>query len=344
LPSSSLRSLMHGTLSNHITTFVNSIRIDLRTLVTGGAGFIGSHLVDHLIKAGKTVRILDNLVSGSLKNLSQWQGNNSFEFVEGDLLDKEKVVEAVKGCDEIFHLAANPEVNIKKATPEMHFRQNIEATYNLLEAMRLTGEPRLIVFASTSTVYGEAEELPTREDYGPLVPISLYGASKLACEGLISGYASLYGFRGVIFRLANVVGPRSNHGVIYDFVQKLRGDPTKLEVLGDGSQSKSYLYIDDCVSGFINGVKSASKRVEIYNIGSEDRVSVLDIAEIVKQEMNLDSAEISLTGGVDGGRGWRGDVKIMQLDTARLRGTGWRPRFSSAEAVRYTAKAMIGES
>lgn len=312
----------------------------MKALVTGGAGFIGSHVVDYLLSQGKQVRVLDNLASGRMDNLAQCKGNSLFEFMETDLLDKKKVIDAVKGCDEIYHLAANPEVNAKKATPEEHFRQNIEATYNLLEAMRISGEQRFIAFASTSTVYGEADQLPTSEEYGPLVPISLYGASKLACEGLLSAYASMYGFRAVIFRLANVVGSRSNHGVIYDFVQKLKANPDMLEVLGDGSQSKSYLYVDDCVAGFMYGVKTKGT-VEIFNIGSEDRTNVLEIAETVKHEMGLDSAKIKLTGGVDGGRGWKGDVKVMQLDMNRLKGTGWSPRYSSAEAVRRTARAVI---
>jgi UDP-glucose 4-epimerase len=315
---------------------------DMRVLVTGGAGFIGSHVVDHLIRSGKFVRVIDNLASGSLNNLKQWKGNSLFEFMEADLLDKEKVADAVDGCDEVYHLAANPEVNAKNASPEDHFRQNIEATYNLLEAMRHSGQQRFIAFTSTSTVYGETDQIPTLENYGPLKPISLYGASKLACEGLLSAYASMYGFRTVIFRLANVVGPRSNHGVIYDFIKKLRADPSMLEVLGDGSQSKSYLYVNDCVSGIMSGIKKGGV-VDIFNIGSDDRTNVLAIAETVKEAMGLSGAEIRLTGGVDGGRGWMGDVKIMQLDMNKLKETGWVPVYGSAEAVRLTAEAIIEE-
>jgi UDP-glucose 4-epimerase len=312
----------------------------LKALVTGGAGFIGSHIVDHLISNGKPVRVVDNLSSGSMSNLSQWIGNELFEFLEGDLLDQIIMNEAVKGCDQIFHLAANPEVNAKKASPEDHFKQNIKATYNLLEAMRKDGGQDFIAFTSTSTVYGEADQIPTKEDYGPLKPISMYGASKLACEGLLSAYTAINGFKSVIFRLANVVGPRTDHGVIYDFVKKLEADPSTLEVLGDGSQSKSYLYVDDCVAGIMNGVQS-SEQLEIYNIGSQDRTNVLKIAEIVKDEMGVNDADIKLTGGVDGGRGWKGDVKIMQLDMNRLCGTGWSPRYNSAEAVRMTARSLI---
>ena len=178
------------------------------------------------------------------------------------------------------------------------------------------------------------------ETYGPTIPISLYGASKLACEGLLSAYASMYGFRAVVFRLANVVGPRSNHGVIYDFIGKLRSNPDRLEVLGDGTQSKSYLYIDDCVDGIMHGVGNGGI-VDIFNIGSEDQINVLAIADIVKEEMGLSTAETSLSGGVDGGRGWRGDVKIMQLDMNCLKRTGWSPAYSSSESVRQTAKGLI---
>jgi len=312
----------------------------LKALVTGGAGFIGSHIVDYLIRSGKAVRIVDNLVSGSLDNLSQWIDHPLFEFQEIDLLDKEELNIAVEECDEVYHLAANPEVNARNASPEDHFKQNIEATYNLLEAMRRDNKQRLIAFTSTSTVYGEPDQIPTLESYGPMAPISLYGASKLACEGLLSAYASMYGFRAVIFRLANVVGSRSNHGVIYDFIEKLRESPDRLEVLGDGTQSKSYLYIDDCVRGIMYGIDNGGV-VDIFNIGSEDRTNVLEIAEIVKEEMGLSEADVSLTGGVDGGRGWKGDVKVMQLDMNRLKKTGWSPNYSSSEAVRQTARSMI---
>ena len=315
--------------------------IKLKSLVTGGAGFIGSHLVDYLIQDGKEVRVIDNLSSGNRKHLAQWNSDPRLELHEIDLLNGAALDGALRGCNEVYHLAANPEVNAENASPENHFRQNIETTYNLLEAMRRSGEQKFIAFTSSSTVYGEAESIPTREDYGPLVPISLYGASKLACEGLLTAYASMYGFRAIIYRLANVVGPRSNHGVIYDFVHKLRDNPDELEVLGDGSQSKSYLYIDDCITGIMKGIERGN-RVDIYNIGSWDRTNVLEIAETVKDEMVLSEARIRLTGGIDGGRGWKGDVKIMQLDMDELKSVGWMPKYGSAEAVRLTARSVIG--
>lgn len=310
-------------------------------LITGGAGFIGSHLVDHFIERGEEVRVFDNLSAGAESNIERWMGHPRFELIRGDLLEFPEVRAALDGCGIVYHLAANPEVRSWLASPEDHFRQNIEGTYNLLEAIRREGDVGLLVFTSTSTVYGEADVIPTPETYAPLKPISNYGASKLAAEALICSYAKMHGFRGVIYRMANVVGPRSGHGVIYDFVEKLRRNKDELEVLGDGTQSKSYLYIDDCVSGMILGADTTEGTVEILNIGSEDRVSVLEIASIVIEEMGLKDVEIKLTGGVDGGRGWKGDVKLMQLDMSRLRALGWSPRFGSAEAVQLTTRSLV---
>jgi UDP-glucose 4-epimerase len=311
----------------------------MRLLVTGGAGFIGSHLVDRLMRDGENVRVIDNLSSGSMNNISPWVGNPFFEFINGDLLDSKTLNQALFGVESVFHFAANPEVRSSKASPEDHFKQNIEATFNLLEEARHLDVMKTLCFASTSTVYGEANTIPTSEDYGPMKPISLYGASKLACESLISAYSNMYGFKSIIYRLANVVGPRSNHGVIWDFVGKLKANPIELEVLGDGSQSKSYLYVSDCVDGILKGMSSKEK-VSIFNLGSKDRCSVLEIAEEVKKATGTPNAKIKLTGGVEGGRGWKGDVKLMQLDTAKLESIEWSPRYSSLEAVRLTAEAV----
>ena len=296
--------------------------------------------MDYFLERDDRVRVFDNLSSGALSNLERWSGDPGFEFVQGDLLSPSEIRAALRDCDVVYHLAANPEVRSWLASPEDHFRQNVEGTYKLLEAIRGNEGVETLVFTSTSTIYGEADVLPTPETYAPLKPISNYGASKLAAEALICSYASMYGFRCVIYRMANVVGPRSNHGVIYDFVEKLRRNPDELEVLGDGSQSKSYLYVDDCVAGMVMGAEESDERVEILNIGSEDRVDVLTIAEIVVEEMGLKDVEIKLTGGVDGGRGWKGDVKLMQLDMSRLKTLGWKPKMGSAEAVRATARYL----
>ncbi len=310
-------------------------------LITGGAGFIGSHLVDTFMERGENVRVFDNLSTGSVSNLEGWLENPDFEFVDGDLLNPDSVRKALEGCSVVYHLAANPEVRGSKAHPYDHFRHNIEATFNLLDAARVEGGIGKAVFTSTSTVYGDATVLPTPEDYVPLRPISHYGASKLASEVLINSYAAMYDIQSIIYRMANIVGPRSNHGVTYDFVEKLKKNPRELEVLGDGSQSKSYLHVEDCVEGIILGAEKSGERVEILNIGSGDRVDVLEIANIVIEEMGLSDVEIKLMGGVDGGRGWKGDVKFMQLDVSRLKSLDWAPKFNSAQAVRTTARALV---
>ena len=312
-------------------------------LVTGGAGFIGSHLVDGLMMNGAAVRVIDNLSNGTLKNISRWLRNSSFEFIKGDLLNRNDLERAVENCEVIFHLAANPEVRIGSSKPEVHYEQNVVSTYRLLEAIRRSESLELFVFTSSSTVYGDASVIPTPEDYGPLKPISIYGASKLASEALISSFASTYGFKAIICRLANIIGPRSRHGVIYDFIKKLKKNPKGLEILGDGTQRKSYLYIDNCISAIFTILKKSPGKVEIFNIGSEDWVDVKTIAEIVVEEMGLKDVSFHFTGGVDGGRGWKGDVKYMLLSIEKLKSLGWKPKLNSAEAVKKTARDILRE-
>ena len=313
----------------------------MASLVTGGAGFIGSHLVDYLLEWGEKVSVLDNLSSGSLRNMDRWVDHENLNFMKGDLLDGDNIYKALKGCDTVYHMAANSEVSSSKANPQDHFNQNVLATFNLLEAIRLSGDVKSLTFASTSTVYGEPNVVPTPETYGPMKPISLYGASKLASEALIASYANMYGFQCLLLRFANVIGPRSNHGVIYDFIQKLKSDPRKLIVLGDGSQSKSYLHVSDCIEGIVKCLKGIQDKCAIINIGSEDRVDVLSIANIVIEAMNFSDVEILLTGGVDGGRGWHGDVKLMQLDIGKAKSIGWKPLLNSYEAVKETLIQII---
>lgn len=312
-------------------------------LVTGGAGFIGSHLVDALMQRESEVRVLDNLSSGSLENIQRWLELPGFKFVRGDLLNQADVNGALEGSEVLFHLAANPEVRLSSVEPDVHFEQNVVATYNLLEALRRSGAVESLVFASSSTVYGDAAEIPTPEDYAPLEPISVYGACKLASEALISSYAHTYGFRAVIYRLANIIGPRSKHGVIYDFVEKLKANPRDLEILGDGSQAKSYLDVGDCVDGMLLGLERSAGRVDVFNLGSEDWIDVKSIAALVVEEMGLEDVVFRFTGGVDGGRGWKGDVKFMLLAIERLKSLGWGPRHNSSQAVRGTARSILGE-
>lgn len=307
-------------------------------LVTGGAGFIGSHLMDALLKKGNEVKCIDNFSSGK-REFIEHNIKKGLELIEGDLLNPDDIRKALDGCDTVFHLAANPDVRLGAEDTHVHLEQNIIATYNLLEGMRKAAVKK-IAFTSSSTVYGEAGEIPTPENYGPLVPISLYGASKLAAEGLIASYCHTFDMRSVIYRFANVVGPRSTHGVTYDFIKKLRKDGSELEILGDGSQKKSYLYISDCIDAMLFGIEKSSDMVEILNIGSEDWVDVRKIADIISEEMHL-SPEYRFTGGVDGGRGWKGDVKIMRLSIDKLRNMGWQPEHGSEEAIRMTARWLI---
>jgi UDP-glucose 4-epimerase len=313
-------------------------------LVTGGAGFIGSHLVDRLMGMGCFVRVVDNLSSGSLGNIKSWFGDPRFEFVRGDLKELAVAQKCVDGVEVVFHLAANPEVRVGEVNPSVHFRENLLVTFNVLEAMRESRSAKVIVFLSSSTIYGEPAEFPTSEDYGPLLPISVYGASKLGCESLISSYCHMFGLRGVIFRLANIVGGRSAHGVVVDFIRKLRENAKELEILGDGSQSKSYLHIKDFVDAVFLALRSFlddGKVVEVYNVGSFDQVDVKRIAEIVSEEMGLQNVEFKLTGGVDGGRGWRGDVKTMLLSADKLLNLGWKPSLNSEEAVRLSCRELL---
>lgn len=315
-----------------------------RSLVTGGAGFIGGHLTERLLKEGCKVTVLDNFSNGKIENIQHLLHEPSLVLVEEDLKRPRRLRQIVRSCNTIFHLAANPEVRVGEVDPKIHFEENVLATFNLLEAVRRGGTPKTIVFTSTSTVYGEAEQIPTSEDYGPLLPISTYGASKLACEAMITSYAYMFNHRALILRLANIVGPRSNHGVIVDFVKKVKANRKKLEILGDGTQVKSYMHVADCIEAMIHLTKTFQKdtrTVDVFNVGSDNNVTVECIARIVAKEMGASSIEYEFTGGVDGGRGWKGDVKTMQLSIEKLLQTAWRPRYSSKQAVRLAARALI---
>jgi len=309
-------------------------------LVTGGAGFIGSHLVDHLVSMRAKVKVVDNLSSGRIENLAQHRDSQNVEIVIGDLKDREICINVVKDVEVVFHFAANPEVRVSTIDPETHFRENIVATFNLLEAMRRR-DVKVIVFASSSSVYGEPEEIPVKED-APIRPVSVYGATKAACETLIHAYTRLYGFKAVIFRYANVVGPRLRHGVIYDFLQKLKNNPHKLEILGDGTQIRSFIYVDDAVEATILAYQKSRSRFEIYNVASEDWITIKDVADIVVKTLNLRNVKYILKP-VAHGVGWLGDVKKIALDISKLKSLGWKPKLSSREAVAKTVKELSKE-
>ena len=307
----------------------------MKIVVTGGAGFIGSHVVDRLVAENHVVVVLDNLSSGDEQFLAHHFSNANFRFHKVDLLHDD-ITSFFDGVDEVWHLAANPEVRLGAENTRVHLEQNVIATYNVLEAMRQNGVRRML-FTSTSTVYGEADQLPTPEEYPP-EPISLYGASKLACEAFIASYCHTFELQARIYRFANVIGMRSGHGVIYDFINKIRRNPAELEILGDGSQTKSYIYISDCIEAMHAGLQAAgTSRVHIFNIGTTDMTSVTRIAELVCEAMHV-SPEFTFTGGK---RGWIGDVPVMLLDASKLNNLGWKERYTSEEAVNKAIQDLL---
>jgi UDP-glucose 4-epimerase len=310
----------------------------MSTVVTGGCGFIGSHLVDALAARGEEVAVIDNLSTGSERNIAGPLKAGEASLRRADLLD-EGWEDLLAGAPVVYHLAADPDVRMSGVRPESVVRNNILATGRVLEAMRRRDVPG-IVFTSTSTVYGEASVIPTPEDYAPLEPISIYAASKLACEALVSAYCHSYGMRGWVFRFANIVGERSNHGVIWDFVHKLRKNPRSLEILGDGRQAKSYLEARECVRAMLHAVERGKGTYHVYNIGSEDWIDVKGIADIVVAALGLSGVEYRFTGG---DRGWVGDVPRMLLSIDRLKALGWRPAAGSRESVAAAARAMAGD-
>jgi UDP-glucose 4-epimerase len=307
-------------------------------LVTGGAGFIGSHLVERLLLENE-VTVLDNFSSGKREFLAPHQDNPDFHLLEVDLRDAGLLEKAIEGTDMVFHLAANPDVKLGAENTCVHLEQNVQVTHNLLEAMRKTGVQRL-AFTSTSTVYGEAATVPTPEDYGPMLPISLYGASKLSCEALISAYCHTFEMQSWIYRFANIVGERGTHGVLVDFIRKLQENPEKLEILGSGEQRKSYLEVKDCVRAMIDAVEHSSDETNVFNIGSADSVDVTEIADIVVKQMGLSGVKYDYTGGMDG-RGWKGDVKVMRLSIEKIKKHGWTPRLGSSGAIETAVESLL---
>ncbi len=306
--------------------------------VTGGCGFIGSHLVDRLIKIGRVIAY-DNLSSGKKDYIAAHLGKNNFRFIKADLLDKAALQKSMRGVNIVFHMAANPQIQIGQTSPGVDFQQGTVATYNVLEAMRLSGAKK-IVFASSSTVFGEPAIRPTPEDYAPLKPISLYGASKMACEGLVSAYSHMFGMQAWIFRFANIVGSRGTHGILVDFLRKLEKDRRSLEVLGDGRQRKSYLLVEDCVDGMLFAFRHAKDTVNLFNLGTDDDIKISEIAKIILKKTGLRNTKIRYTGGRGG---WRGDVPLMLLDTKRIKKLGLTVRYGSRCAIEKAVASLIQE-
>lgn len=311
----------------------------MRALVTGGAGFIGSHLVDRLVARGDKVLVVDNLSSGVLDFIKDHIENGNVEFSNTDLKDLDALKPLMHGVDIVYHLAANPDIRLGTRITDTDLNEGTIATYNVLESMRLAGVKK-IAFASSSVVYGEDAPMPTPEDHGPCLPISLYGASKQAGEGLIGAWVGTFGLQAWIFRFANIIGERGTHGVIFDFIHKLKKDPSRLEVLGNGLQEKSYMEVGDCVDAMLHVISNTNESINLYNLGSNDTCSVRNIAAIVVKETGCTDASIEYTGG---DRGWAGDIPKAMLAINRLIDLGFKVNYDSEEAVAHTARVLIQE-
>jgi UDP-glucose 4-epimerase len=310
-----------------------------RACITGGAGFIGSNLADRLISQGVEVVIVDDFRTGRREFLTKALSQSSVTLLEGDVLDRATLEEAIRGCDWVFHLQANADVRRGLEHPRHDLEQNTIATSNVLEAMRATGVKK-IAFSSTGSIYGEPEIFPTPEDAPFPVQTSLYGASKLACEGLIAAYAAGYGFTGLIFRFVSILGERYTHGHVFDFFCALKRDATHLRVLGDGHQEKSYLYIQDCIDAILTAADrhGDDPGTHVYNLGTDETIVVDESVATITEHMGV-SPEIEHTGGQ---RGWTGDSPLIRLDTSRIRSLGWKPRLTIPEAIVYTLDWLRG--
>lgn len=315
----------------------------MKAFVTGGAGFIGSHLVARLLKSerAESVAIYDNFTSGQRSYLQDLRRDGRLSVVEADLKDVGRVREAMAGCDTIFHLAANPDIAKAITQPDIDFWEGTYLTQNVLEGMRQTGARR-IFYTSGSGVYGEDPAVDFAENHGPCIPISTYGASKMASESLIAAYCHMFGLVGRVFRFANVVGPRQTHGVGYDFIRRLKNNPTELRILGDGTQKKSYIHVDDVLEAIFLVAAKSVKSYDVFNVATDDYVTVRQIADLAVAVAGLQPGEVryDFSGG---DRGWKGDVPVVRFDSSKIKALGWLNRRSSSEALTDAMKAMRKE-
>jgi UDP-glucose 4-epimerase len=315
-----------------------------RVIIVGGAGFIGSHFTDALLADASTigVTLYDNFSSGQEWHYAHHAGDERLSVVRGDANDQDSLSAAMEGHDLVIHLASNPDIAAAMTNPAVDFDDGTKITFNVVEAMRRTGTPR-IAYASGSGVYGDLGEVEATEDYGPMIPVSTYGASKLAGEALISSYAYMFDLQGVACRFGNVVGRRQTHGVGFDFVRRLRSDPAQLSVLGNGTQSKSYVLVTDVVRAVLMAVDaSADKPFDAFNVATGDYVTVREIAELALEVLGLTHDTTNVAYG-DESRGWKGDVPIVRIDSEKIRGLGWAPTIGSAGALRASMQAMLDD-
>lgn len=309
--------------------------------VVGGAGFIGSHLVRRILQEEKGAKVVvyDNFSSGRRWHLEGISHPGNLKIVRGDVKNKKTLTAAMKGVDVVYHFASNPDIAKAISDPEIDFREGTLLTNNVLEAMRLTGVKTLL-YASGSGVYGDVS-VRTSEDFSPMLPISTYGASKLGCEAQICSYHHLFGVQAACFRFANVVGPRQTHGVAYDFIRRLLLDPSQLSIWGDGTQTKSYVYVDDIVSAMRLVQKKMKPSFNVFNVANHDFITVTQIAKVVLDVMGLKSVRF-LYG--KGKRGWKGDVPVVRLDSRKIRKWGWNHRYTSRQAIEMSARSIYEDA
>lgn len=307
-------------------------------MVVGGAGFIGSHVTKRLIAEEPAAQILiyDNFSSGKKDHLQEILDDKRLHIMEGDIKDLDQLTKAMEEVDIVYSLASNPDISKAIAQPDIDFWEGTYLINNVLEAMRRNGVKNLI-YASGSGVYGDVGATVTDEDFSPMLPSSTYGASKLACEALICSYCKMFDMNAGAFRFANVVGPNQTHGVGYDFLKKLADNPKRLEILGDGTQSKSYIYIDDIVNALRTVEKKALHGYNYYNVATLDHITVTEIADITVKIMGLQDVEYSYSGG---DRGWKGDVPIVRLDSQKIRKLGWNNQYTTPQAIEMSVTSM----
>lgn len=314
-----------------------------RWFISGGAGFIGSHFTDRLLRDPATARVtlFDNFSTGREWHYAHHAGDPRLQVVRADIKDTEALRAAMPGHDVVIHLASNADISLAVSDPDIDFREGTLLTRQVLEAARLAGVPRLL-YASGSGVYGDLGELEAHEDHGPLLPISTYAASKLAGEALLCSYCHLFGLRACAFRFGNVVGPRQTHGVGFDFLRQLLANPRQLRILGDGSQSKSYIHVEDVIGAVMCAYRKMDAPYAVYNVATGDYITVAEIARLAIATLNLDPGAVQLAYS-GGDRGWKGDVPVVRLNTDRIRSLGWTCSRGSRQALRDSMRAMLAE-
>ncbi len=308
----------------------------MKTLVTGGAGFIGSHIVDRLMERGDEVIVYDNMSTGIDDFIKDHFNNPKFKFIEGDVLDLPKLKQKMQGVELVFHMAAHADVRSGFIDHKVDFEQNLVGTINVLEAMR-ENDVKKIAFASTASVYGDATVIPTPEGY-PFFPTSLYGSSKASAETYIATFCEYYGMTAYIFRFVSWVGERYTHGLVFDFIKKLEKDPTKLHILGDGTQKKSYLYVKDGVDAIFMIIEKAKNKINVFNLGNNEILTVSESAKEIVDEAGYKNVEFEYEGG---DKGWIGDNKYVLLDTQKLQELGWKPSKTTREGLKITTRYLI---